>query len=113
MVIYVKMIVEIKSNPFFMHRLNTFNANRPGGTLEVGVVDALAVEVCPVEARGRQVDGEAVGAAHLRRQEDLPPGAVHVGLLDERHGAPAAPVHQAVGRVQRQAEGKGREESGM
>ena len=44
--------------------------------------------------------------ANLRREEDLSAGAIHVGLLDERRVAPAAPVHQAVGRVQGEAEGK-------
>ena len=75
----------------------------PGGTLEVGVLDAQPVEVGPVEAGGGGVDGEAVGAAHLRREEDLAARPVHVGLLDQRHRAPAAPVHQAVRRVQRKA----------
>ena len=75
----------------------------PGGTLEVGVLDAQPVEVGPVEAGGGGVDGEAVGAAHLRREEDLAARPVHVGLLDQRHRAPAAPVHQTVRRVQSKA----------
>ena len=42
----------------------------PGWTLEVRVADALPVEVGPVEARRGEVDGEAVGAPHLRRRDE-------------------------------------------
>ena len=46
------------------------NGSIPGWTLEVRVADALPVQVGPVEARRREVDGEAVGAPHLRRRDE-------------------------------------------
>ncbi len=70
--------------------------------VQVAALDALLVDVGPVEAPVGQVDGQAVDATDAADQRQ-PLAAVQRGAFDVRHRAPHAQVHVALARVQSDA----------
>lgn len=64
-------------------------------TEHVGRFDERGVQVGPVQAPLRVVDGEAVGSAHVGHQSD-PPRPVHRRSVDLWLPAPLGPVHVPV-----------------
>lgn len=67
-------------------------------TEHVGGLDQRGVQVGPVEAALRVVDGESVGSAHVGHQSDAT-RPVHRRAVDLRLPAPLGPVHVPVGET--------------